>query len=321
MGIWRQAHADAPSSRKLNRLSDSGERLFWRMLGQTDQWGRLTGEPEKIRIVCIPTLPWDDDKLHHAIADLERTGSIDRYSTDDVWVTQIVNFDKRQAFAKQRRQPSRFPDKRHDSLSPSDLAPSLPLLDERLEARAQAPPPAIVEPETCDPGLSNGGLRLPKLRKSPASTGEHRQKREDRRESVLPTAEVRTPTRESLPIAHAIKDSLEAAGAVMISDYDTPKPLATAIVAMSEMRGALTSPADEMSSFVRKLSGADDGTANVLAKLRKQGLPPAAFLTALESLEERRGKEPPLQSEVRYVVGTLKAMLREGTYRQDGAPA
>jgi hypothetical protein len=143
---YRCLHDDVPHSRTLGRLSDAGERLYMRILAVTDPWGRVTGDLDKLRLVAIPSLPWDDDKLHRAILELEQVGAIERYSTDGVWVIQVVNFDERQLVTKMKRAASRFPHRTPSSLSANDLTLSLPLLD-------------TVEPGACDLGLSNTDLR------------------------------------------------------------------------------------------------------------------------------------------------------------------
>jgi hypothetical protein len=73
---------------------------------------------------------------------------------------------------------------------------------------------------------------------------------------------------------------------------------------------------EDLLRLAAKVADADERTPFVLGRLRRQGLPPAAFASALESLEQRRraADRPPLQSEVRYLVATLKTMLREGSY-------
>lgn len=432
---YRCLHDDVPHSRTLGRLTDAGERLYFRILSVTDQWGRVTGDLDKLRLVAIPSLPWDDDKLHRTLAELERAGAIDRYTTDGVWVIQVVNFDARQLVTKMKRAQSRFPNRTPSSLSANDLTPSLPLLDTvesgpcdpglsnaDLRASAESPKPrrgpqrrfdydearqrleagekashlareygvspsaihhAMVDPSTtaaaivglgaaqrrrilardgnrcvycgtanklgidhvvprtlggpeedwnmvasCEPcnkrkgqkltesaitlWESHGGTRDELLtqmmtsewrirtHKIPASTEADKktEDREDRRESDLPTDVARAPA-QGLSVAHAIDQALHTGAA------------------------RLHAVPDDLASISSQLRDADDGTMNVLADLRRKGLPPAAFATALESLQERRGAhgKPQLQSEVRYFVGALKTMLREGHYRPEGAAA
>jgi hypothetical protein len=306
---YRCLHDDVPHSKTLGRLTSDGERLYWRMLAVTDTWGRLTGDLDKLRLVAIPSLAWDDERLHRVVAELVRGGAIDRYCTDDVWVIQVVNFDERQLVAKIKRAPSRFPARISSSLSPEDLNLSLPLLDGQH-----------VELEACDLGLSAGDLRASDSGKplhDQRSTRET-EDREDRRESVLPTAEARNAA-NGLPVAQTISESLEPVGRFELSDHDVPRHLSAVVGEFAESPSAVV--VEDLASVAATLRGADDGTVNVLESLRRRGLPPAAFAAALESLRERRSAtgKPPVANEVRYVVGALKKMLSEGTYGQGAA--
>lgn len=316
---YRCLHDDVPHSRTLGRLTDPAERLYMRILAVTDPWGRVTGDLDKLRLVALPSLPWDDDKLHRAIAELEQAGAIARYLTDGVWVIQVVNFDERQLVAKIKRAASRFPNRTPSSLSANDLTLSLPLPDTGLGA--------------CDLGLSNTDLRASaktrseKSLQNPRSTREKTEDREDRRESGLPTDEAREPAR-SLSVSHSLEESLAQA--------DRAHAAGLALVPTSDLAGDGLSvdgfarlPAGEVGPepgtaewLLARLRDGDAGTLNVLASLRKK-LPAAAFMQAAESLGDRkvRPDKPQLQSDVRYVVNALKTMLREGTYRQEGAAA
>ena len=73
----------------------------------------------------------------------------------------------------------------------------------------------------------------------------------------------------------------------------------------------------EVSEYAHQLRDATDSTWATLLAYRQQ-LPEAAFRTALESLNERRTRKPPLLSETRYFVAALKSMAREGQYQTRG---
>ncbi|HEX4517939.1 MAG TPA: hypothetical protein VH063_00020 [Gaiellaceae bacterium] len=300
---YREIHDDVPLSRTLNQLSHFEERLYWRMLSQTDAWGRLSGELRKIRLRAIPELAVTDDDLDRALRRLVTVERVDVYIESGVTVSQIVDFDDRQHVAKLKRAPSRFPTRTTASTSPYDLPLSLPLPE--------------TGPEACDLPLSN----VEPIHKHPAKSPIDREKteREDRREIDLPTAVSREPAR-GLSVSETIRGSLEHCGRSVISDADIPARLTVPAFADLPASAIGGFDAHDPRSIAARLRDADDGTVNVLAKLRSR-LPPAAFLAAMESLEERRGKQPPLRSDVRYVVGALKTMLREGTYQQGGAAA
>jgi hypothetical protein len=66
-------------------------------------------------------------------------------------------------------------------------------------------------------------------------------------------------------------------------------------------------------AIARQLSGVDEGTPVVLAAAAR-GLPEAAIHNAFESLGARRRRQPPLESEVRYMVKALATIRNERTY-------
>lgn len=313
---YREIHDDVPLSRTLNLMSHLEERLYWRLLSQTDAWGRLSGEPRKIRLRAIPELVVTEEELDQALRRIHALKRIDVYLEAGVLVLQIVDFDERQHVARLKRAPSRFPARTASSTSPYDLPLSLPLLTDGPEACAST---ALLlpasEPEACDLPLSNSDKPARPARKRPAKSPIDREKteREDRRESDLPTEGVVKPARESLSVAHAISESLDPGGRFELSEHDTPGRL-DVLASDVEVRAAIGVPADDLFAIAGRLRGSDDGTPNVLSRLRRRGLPPAAFAAAMESLEERRLRQPPVGSEVRYVVGALNTMLREGTY-------
>lgn len=76
----------------------------------------------------------------------------------------------------------------------------------------------------------------------------------------------------------------------------------TAALTFSQSRGISGSDAELLA---RTLHGADARTPAVLMSVTS-GLPNAAVASALEALDARRGRQPRLVSEVRYLVHTLK---------------
>jgi hypothetical protein len=128
---WRQIHDSVAYSNSLARLTDAAERLFWRLLAQTDAWGRLPGEPSKVRALCVPTLGWSDEYIADLLHELEREERIAIYGLakpeDDVGSTPNIvgsgantfgnreyilmrDFDEHQPRSARRRGRSKFPD-------------------------------------------------------------------------------------------------------------------------------------------------------------------------------------------------------------------
>lgn len=146
---FRLIQSDVPVSTSLNQLSHWGERLYWRLLSQTDQWGRLPGEHVKIRDLCIPRLAVSDTELAEALDELVRAGRIVLYCVDGVWACQLVDFDRHQAFSRKRRAPSRYPDPPGTDTSDTLVADTKPLhramhLDRETETAEEVLSPTAV---------------------------------------------------------------------------------------------------------------------------------------------------------------------------------
>jgi hypothetical protein len=108
---WRAIHDTTPHSETLSRLSHLAERLFFRMLSQSDPWGRLPGSPAKIRARCLPTLDISNEELIDALVELVDVGRILIYpaAPNEELACQLVDFDEHQPKALLgKRGSSRF---------------------------------------------------------------------------------------------------------------------------------------------------------------------------------------------------------------------
>lgn len=109
---YRAIHSDVAISESLALLSHGAERLFWRMLAQSDPWGCLPSPPSKIRALCVPTLDGEDGRVQADVedvrswlAELKRAGRIGRHRS----YVEIVDFDLWQPHDfLRRRGPSRL---------------------------------------------------------------------------------------------------------------------------------------------------------------------------------------------------------------------
>lgn len=106
---WRQLHDSVSSSRSLASVSDAAERLFWRILAQTDAWGRMRGEPVKVRVLCAPMLAWNDATVAKLLTELESVGRVQVYADGEDVCLQVVDFEKHQTRPIRNRGESRFP--------------------------------------------------------------------------------------------------------------------------------------------------------------------------------------------------------------------
>lgn len=108
---WRAIQDSTSKSRTLSALSDFAERLFWRMLSETDPWGRLDGDPVKLAACCIPMLPERWEEVTAALEELQAVGRVVIYG--DPPACQLVDFDRHQVptrLDRRSRFGSRFPE-------------------------------------------------------------------------------------------------------------------------------------------------------------------------------------------------------------------
>lgn len=103
---WRQIHSSVATSESLSSISSDAERLFWRVLAQTDAWGRLDGRPAKVLARCCPMIPWTTSTVENLLVELEVAGRIVRYDT----ACQVLDFDQHQPYSSRRRGFSLFPE-------------------------------------------------------------------------------------------------------------------------------------------------------------------------------------------------------------------
>ncbi len=102
-------HDTVSSSRSLASLSDGAERLFWRILAQTDAWGRMRGEPVKVRVLCVPMLDWTDAAVGSYLTELQEAKRVQLYEDGEDIVLQVTDFERHQSRPLRNRGDSRFP--------------------------------------------------------------------------------------------------------------------------------------------------------------------------------------------------------------------
>jgi len=189
---WRQIHDDVPVSRTLNAVSDFAERLYWRLLSQTDQWGRLPGDTCKIRAKCVPMLERADAEIDNALEELVRAARIELYFVDGTRYCQLLDFDDRQTAGKMKRKPSLYPVPPGNSLldrgSPRPEQDQIP--EDRTPEQTRAPEPDAREQVAAlvDESLKSGSAVQAAARTSEAPDVE-------RLLALLPPHEIKPNTR------------------------------------------------------------------------------------------------------------------------------
>ncbi len=147
-------HDSVSSSRSLASLSDAGERLFWRILAQTDASGRMRGEPVKVRASCAPMLEWTDALVAELLTELQVACRIQVYGENGDLYLQVIDFERWQTRPLRNRGVSRFPD-------PPEWTTSGPLVvtsvtdrtrQEKKNVNGQEASPLVAEKPATDTG-------------------------------------------------------------------------------------------------------------------------------------------------------------------------
>lgn len=99
-------------SKKFNiSLTDHFSRLLYLLLiPHSDDFGRLTGDPFKIKALILPMMEevkWDE--VDRTLGNLHRSGLINWYESNGEMYIQIINFDDHQQ-GLHKRTRSKFPD-------------------------------------------------------------------------------------------------------------------------------------------------------------------------------------------------------------------
>lgn len=97
-------------SEKVNTLPDLFDMLlFTWMIPHSDDFGRLTGSPAKVKALIVPMLDKSIADINSSLARLQENGLIIWYEADGEKIIQIENFEKHQQ-GLHKRTKSKFPD-------------------------------------------------------------------------------------------------------------------------------------------------------------------------------------------------------------------
>jgi hypothetical protein len=105
----RAIYPDACTSRSLSSVGPEAERLFWRLISQADDQGRLEGDTLVIRSLCVPLLAKATTAhVERWLAELVAARLVVRYQVDSAELVQIVTWWRWQA-GMRRAYASRWP--------------------------------------------------------------------------------------------------------------------------------------------------------------------------------------------------------------------
>lgn len=96
-------------SEKVNGLSLFGRLLYTWMIPHTDDFGRMTGSPAKVRALVVPMGEETISEVEQALREMSNRGLIQWYEVDGERFVQIINFDEHQQ-GLHKRTKSKFPD-------------------------------------------------------------------------------------------------------------------------------------------------------------------------------------------------------------------
>jgi len=119
-------------SKKVNKKLNShfARLLYTWMIPHADDFGRLTGCPDKVKALIIPMLDESEEEVESAIANMSDAGLIIWYESDEDLYIQIVNFEEHQS-GLHKRTKSKFPEPPEHSRK----FPEIPLEVKRTEEK------------------------------------------------------------------------------------------------------------------------------------------------------------------------------------------
>lgn len=105
-------------SERVNSMSLFARLLFTWMIPHTDDFGRMTGSPMKVKALVVPMADETKDDVENALREMVEQDLIYWYSVDGKQYIQIKNFDKHQT-GLHKRTKSQYP-------APEEGTPVLP---------------------------------------------------------------------------------------------------------------------------------------------------------------------------------------------------
>jgi hypothetical protein len=106
----RMLHSDIVTDKKLHRVSEGAENMFYRLLANTDDYGRMLGDPVLLKGRIYPRrIEVSVSDIAHRLVELVRQGLLLFYEASDDLYVQFTNFEKRQTFRKDIRRREDYP--------------------------------------------------------------------------------------------------------------------------------------------------------------------------------------------------------------------
>lgn len=118
-GQYRRIYSGAIFGRRINRLSHLAERLFWRLVSATDDFGNHPWDTQLVKHLLLPLVPVAYDEIAPSMEELERNELITTYSVGGEIFAHVVGHKSLQKPPSGRR-ARRCPRGPHEHLDELD---------------------------------------------------------------------------------------------------------------------------------------------------------------------------------------------------------
>ncbi len=102
-GSWRKIHSCCCHGMRVNSLSDFEERLFWRLNLVADDYGVFHADPRIVKGACIPLLDRPVKDVQDALDNLEKSGLIWIFCSQECQYLRICDFERFQSAPNGKR--------------------------------------------------------------------------------------------------------------------------------------------------------------------------------------------------------------------------
>lgn len=104
----RMLHRNICTSKKINKLSDFAEVMYYRIYTHVDDYGQFYSEPGTIKEICFPIKKVALEAIKEALDELKSVKLMSFSSVDGRKVLRITGFDTFQNLRKDRQKHSYF---------------------------------------------------------------------------------------------------------------------------------------------------------------------------------------------------------------------
>lgn len=143
---WSTSKKRAALYRQAGQLAEFCLQLFPLLVVHSDDYGRLDGDPETVKLVCDPGSARPVSDFTMALEQMENIGLVRRYDVAGTAWLQIVKFDEHQPGLLSKRTPAKSPSAPTDTEFPGNSVLTQPNLTqpnktkEKISAEPSSPP-------------------------------------------------------------------------------------------------------------------------------------------------------------------------------------